>query len=347
MAFNFKAAPVQNVAEIDSMSESLNHRSHTIKTQTLKTQNIETDEVRTEDVKTEISLEDYSDTFETDDDDFDRYSNSSRQKSNRIKIVKNKASTGVINESDENEYSDTFEELTSRRSSSSTSRSSYEDSRKSSRPMTATVKSNKYTDTFCSDDSTTYESISLKMERVLTLRELTKRLRHKLKHKNNKKKADDNEFNVESIRELTDRLNGVLNKPKEDYSDVINKKYDTCSKVKLSENIAKRIQAKQLIKETKTDYDHKINFYGKDLIHDYFPGQKIDIKKMREELYYRNKCDLVKFKLISEKIDSHEIYYVDSISLIGNLASELPRPTTNPKEIWKKLLEPLEKLKNQ
>ena len=347
MAFNFKVDSSQNnaseIESIKSISESFNQKSQTIKTQTIKTQNFESD-----DIKTELSFGEYSETFESDDEsDNSKHSIvASRQKSSR-KSIKSANKYHSINESDENEYSDTFEELSS--TSSSKSKSYQDSSRKSSKPFT-TTKSYKYTDTFCteySSPSSEYESISLKTGKKLSIRELTKRVRHKLKYKNAQK---NDEFNAESIKKLTEKLKETLNKPKTDQTEKINRNYDEYSNIKINEKLMKHLNLEKYIQDTKCDYDDKIKNFGNDLVYDCFPEQQhehFDFKKMRKELYFKNKCDLVKFKIISEKIDSHEIYFVDSLTLIGNLASELPKPSTNPNEIWKKLLEPLNNQANK
>jgi hypothetical protein len=337
MAFKFKVDTFKNHAsEIESTSESINEKSKTIKSLTIKTHNLDSD-----DIKTELSLGEYSETFESDDDASTMQSVSRGRKSSR-KSVKNTNKYHSINESDENEYSDTFEELTNSHSSSSSSKSK-SSSRKNSKPYTAT-KSYKYTDTFCTESSSSsdYESISLKTGKSLTIRELTKRIKHKLKYKHIEKKSNDG-FNDESLKNLTEKLKDSLNKPKTDYTEKINRNYDEYSNIKINENLMKRLKLEKFIDEAKCEYDDKINNFGTDLVYNCFPEQQenLDLRKMRKELYFKNKCDLVKFKMISEKIDSHEIYYVDSLTLIGNLASELPKPTTNPNEIWRKLLEPL------
>ena len=145
------------------------------------------------------------------------------------------------------------------------------------------------------------------------------------------------------------RLKFSFNRPKRDYSKKIRNLYKSKNKnIEVKEEIMNRLKMEKFINDTRQDYNEKISCFGKDMVNEFFPEQqeKIDIKKMREELYYKNKCDLIKYKQMSNKIDFHQVYFVDSINLIGNLASELPRPTANPEEIWNKLLEPL-KMKNK
>jgi hypothetical protein len=334
MAFNFTVETNNEIEdEIDSISESIINNN--IKSQTIKTVNIETEEIKTDNQITS----DYTETFETDDEDTRQ--SSSRNISKRLKSKRNELSENVINEeSDENDYSDTFEDYKSR-SSSYTSRS--EDNTKSSKTGFV-LKSNKYTETFCSSSSSSsdYESRTFNTDKPLTLAELTKKIRKKLKTKSQKqKKQDTNDYPHELIEKIIDNLKTSIKKPKID----INSEYDKYSNIEIKEELMNRLSLEKFLNDTKLDYIKKIDIFGKKLVCESFPKQnhEIDIKKMREEMYYKNKCDLVKFKSIADKIDYHENYYVDSINLIGNLASGLPKPTTHSEDIWKMLLKPLNK----
>lgn len=390
MAFSYSTSKIENKlqseASIDSISESLGeNRNQTVKSNTIKTE-IKTTVITTQEVESDYTNDftsqvsnEYTETFETDEDDDDETTDDdsssqvksvswrSRSKRSRLKRQQSNAdsyvSEDVIHEESEDaasqKYSDTFEQITSsekssKKSKSSSTRTSNSESRSSKRTSSETSKSksleNTYSDTFVSPTSSSSEyETQLSEGRMLSIDELTKRLKKKLKMKEKR----DKEAPADKVIYSNNTIENIIQKIKNgrklaQNTDVTNaKRYDKLSKVEIKEELMQHLKMQKYLHEIEDLFNKKINSFGQNLADELFPEQyNEEITEMNRNMYYKYKCDLIKFKQIANKIEYHEEHYVDSINLIGELASSLPRPTTAPDIIWSMLLKPLNDAKN-
>lgn len=116
--------------------------------------------------------------------------------------------------------------------------------------------------------------------------------------------------------------------------------------VLLNGELINRIKTKNLLKRIDNEQTKKIENYGQSLLEDvkHSPLESAGLENFRknsQKIYYRMKCEQIKSKKVEQHLDEHFINYCDSIMLIGNLASALPRFSDPPKKIWNQLLEPL------
>ncbi|XP_066505385.1 uncharacterized protein C8orf48-like [Hoplias malabaricus] len=67
---------------------------------------------------------------------------------------------------------------------------------------------------------------------------------------------------------------------------------------------------------------------------------KVCLAKQAEiamNFFIRNKCSQLQTQLLEEKIESH-LYSRDTVCLLGELLQDMPKPSDDPCEIWRRLL---------
>jgi hypothetical protein len=170
------------------------------------------------------------------------------------------------------------------------------------------------------------------------------------------------------LRNFIERINknkikklGEINVPKDEFDIKLNENYlenvinriKTTKEAKLNipinEYLVNRLKMKLFIEENEKNYEEKVNNFGLNLIHESYPETKNkdrekELKDLKEKHYFKKKCDLIKFKQLSNKIVKHEEIYADGIMLIGELARDLPKHTLPSDQVWNMFLSPL---KNQ
>ena len=307
----------------------------------------------TNEIETEIneiqSQNFYSETFESDDDDDDDETSTRRSTSKRGsqrayifgRRDENTIMHSTIDEANENDdYTDTFEHLTS---SLSIKISSYKSS-----PMPRVLSSMPdYSESFISESSATSSSSTSDefTNNADKLRKLVRKIRKETEaRKKGEKGAKDGLKGEKFSKEL---IRAFIKRAKSGSQGNCANNSDTKIEVKkeVVDNLRKMLHIEEPVEENYFDYG-KIDNFGIDLVHEAFPSAKDEnrdeaLRELKRVNYFRTKCDWVKFKRINDEIVAKEDYFFDSIAMIGDIASGLPRATLPADQLWKRFMKPL------
>jgi hypothetical protein len=259
----------------------------------------------------------YTETFENDEFDTDSFRTLSISKSKskvNIKGHKHHIIKLTIKEEDEQksdnvDYSDTFDSVTGMLKDS-------------------VGKQNTYTESFCSMNVTTSTKLNDLKNRI---GRRTSKAKTSLQPKG---------LHVDVFDGLKKRIE--MNLTKSSSNDKLECVRDVFPNLRIKDKLFDRLKSDCFLDNFLITYDEKLRRFGDGLVDQCFPGGKttgslIDYKKSE---YFRMKCEQLKFKQArTESTDPTPI--IDSLNMIGRLASQLPRHTTDPEIIWTALMKPL------
>lgn len=235
-----------------------------------------------------------------------------------------------FNKEETNEYSEHFESEITKTQTRNTKQDysdTFDSESSSSRKTTES-----YSESFCS------EPVSFEGDSEL-FSNLVKRMK-----KNQRRKLEEIDTTKEEfdIKMEENYLKNVINRIKSNKEVKID--------IPVNEYLVNRLKLKLFIKENEKKFDKKVDNFGLDLIHESYPqtrtlNREKELQNLKEKHYFKRKCDLIKFKQLSNKIDKHEEIYADSLMLIGELARDLPKHTLPSDQVWKMFLSPLKNKK--
>lgn len=248
---------------------------------------------------------------------------------------------------------DSFDSSCWSHSSSLSSSLSFTEQYSSFKSKEASSSKNKYTQDFesLSDES----SLNTELEEFLNM---TKFKRQQLKNQDNisyftnKIKAEQKRLkaikrygqsqlnsylaNKKQVDKLIERVEN-FNPNIADSQPLKKSTFDTNKKL-IKSDIINRLDAVNSVARVKHEQEEKIQRFG-DELNDSISEQKVD--KRAQNIYYKMKINQMSSKLTNENFSKHEVFYCDSLMLIGNLAAYLPKHSDPREEIWEKLTAPL------
>jgi hypothetical protein len=111
---------------------------------------------------------------------------------------------------------------------------------------------------------------------------------------------------------------------------------------KINTNVINKLKTQNTIKRIFDEQIEKINSFGNNIRPLGEIENAAEVVEKRIELskqaYIRSKMNQIKVNNQRELIENHEMFYADSIMLIGDLAKCLPKPSDPPEIIWDRFL---------
>ncbi len=168
----------------------------------------------------------------------------------------------------------------------------------------------------------------------------------KLEQKNFKTIKRHGEYNLKSFptnkKQVDKLIERIENYSSETAAPVAVNKATTGFKI--NSDVVNRLDAVNSVVRVKREQDKKIQNFGDDLNNTISENEA---NRRVQNIYFKMKLNQVNSKITNEHFSNHEVFYCDSLMLIGDLAANLPKLSDSREKIWNQLIAPLENLSHK
>jgi hypothetical protein len=278
--------------------------------------------------------------------------------SKTITTSRSKSQNKKINQKKKTERKDSFDDssLSSSSSSSSTSLFFTEQYSSFKSKDDASFSKNKYSQDF--ESLSEESSLNTELEDFLNMSHFRKQQlkkqdnitylinKIKLEQKNFKLIKKHGQYNLKSIPTNKKQVDKLIERI-ENYSSetsapvAVNK---ATKGFKINSDVVNRLDAVNSVVRVKREQEEKIQNFGDDLNNTISENEA---NRRVQNIYYKMKLNQVNSKITNEHFTNHEVFYCDSLMLIGDLAANLPKLSDSREKIWNQLIAPLENLNHK